>query len=90
MMIVVANHNIGNQMLHPNSTCGNSRKLPPLRQTHWMGDGLTRAIRQSIAATHHLLQLIQPQLEDKARRKLSRLSQRLLNIDHELDHLTQK
>ena len=43
MMIVVANHNIGSQMLHPNSTCGNSRKLPPLRQTHWMGDGLTRS-----------------------------------------------
>jgi site-specific recombinase XerD len=48
------------------------------------------AIRQSIAATHHLLQLIQPQLEDKTRRKLRRLTQRLLNIDHELDHLTPK
>jgi hypothetical protein len=48
------------------------------------------AIRQSIAATHHLLQLIQPQLEDKARRKLRRLTQRLLNIDHELEHLTPK
>jgi len=47
-------------------------------------------IRQSIAATHHLLHLIQPQLEDKARRKLRRLAQRLLNIDHELDHLTPK
>lgn len=48
------------------------------------------AIRQSIAATHHLLQLIQPQLEDKSRRKLRRLTQRLLNIDHELDYLTAK
>jgi len=48
------------------------------------------AIRQSIAATHHLLQLIQSQLEDKSRRKLRRLTQRLLNIDHELDHLTPK
>jgi site-specific recombinase XerD len=48
------------------------------------------AIRQSIAATHHVLQLIQPQLEDKTRRKLRRLTQRLLNIDHELDHLTPK
>ena len=48
------------------------------------------AIRQSIAATHHLLQLIQPQLEVKTRRKLRRLTQRLLNIDHELDHLTPK
>ena len=47
-------------------------------------------IRQSIAATHHLLQLLQPQLEDKTRRKLRRLTQRLLNIDHELNHLTSK
>jgi site-specific recombinase XerD len=46
-------------------------------------------IRQSIAATRHLLHLLQP-LEDKARRKLRRLAQRLLNIDHELDHLTPK
>jgi len=47
-------------------------------------------IRQSIAATHHLLQLIHPQLEDKSRRKLHRLTQRLLNIDRVLDHLTPK
>ena len=47
-------------------------------------------IRQTIAATHHLLQLLQPQLEDKPRRKLRRLTQRLLNIDHELDYLTAK
>ena len=47
-------------------------------------------IRQSIAATHHLLQLLQPQLEVKARHKLRRLTQRLLNIDHELDHFTPK
>jgi len=47
-------------------------------------------IRQSTAATRHLLHLLQPQLEDKARRKLRRLAQRLLNIDHELDHLTPK
>jgi len=46
-------------------------------------------IRQNIAATRHLLHLLQP-LEDKARRKLRRLAQRLLNIDHELDHLTPK
>ena len=46
-------------------------------------------IRQSIAATRHLLHLFQP-LEDKARPKLRRLAQRLLNIDHELDHLTPK
>ena len=48
------------------------------------------AVRQSIAAARHLLHLLQPQLEDKARRKLRRLAQRLLNIDHELDHLTPK
>ena len=48
------------------------------------------AIRQNIAATHRLLQLLQPQLDDKARRKLRRLTQRLLNIDHELDYLTPK
>ena len=47
-------------------------------------------IRQAIVATHRALQLLQPQLENKARRKLRRLAQRLLNIDHELDHLTPK
>ena len=47
-------------------------------------------IRQTIAATCNLLRLLQPQLEDKARRKLRRLTQRLLNIDHELDDLTPK
>jgi site-specific recombinase XerD len=47
-------------------------------------------IRQTIVGTHRALQLLQPQLEDKARRKLRRLAQRLLNIDHELDHLTSK
>jgi len=47
-------------------------------------------IRQAIAGTHRALQLLQPQLEDKARRKLRRLTQRLLNIDHELHHLTSK
>jgi site-specific recombinase XerD len=44
-------------------------------------------IRQAIAAARHLLQLFQPQLEAKAQRKLRRLLQRLLNIDHELDGL---
>jgi site-specific recombinase XerD len=47
-------------------------------------------IRHAISAAHHLFQLFQPQLEAKARRKLRRLSQRLLNISHELDHLTPK
>jgi site-specific recombinase XerD len=47
-------------------------------------------IRQAIVATHRALQLLQLQLEDKNRRKLRRLAQRLLNVDHELDHLTSK
>lgn len=47
-------------------------------------------IRQAIVATHRALQLLQPQLEDKNRRKLRRLAQRLLNVDHELDRLTSK
>ena len=47
------------------------------------------AIRDAIAATRHLLEMFRLQLEDdKARRKLRRLTQRLLNIHHELDHLT--
>jgi len=44
-------------------------------------------IRQALAATRHLFQLLQPQLEAKAQRKLRRLLQRLLNIDHELERL---
>jgi site-specific recombinase XerD len=45
-------------------------------------------IRQAIAATHHLLQLFHPQLENPAaRHKLRRLIQRLLNINRELDRL---
>jgi site-specific recombinase XerD len=45
-------------------------------------------IRQAITAAHHLFQLFQPQLEARGRLKLRRLMQRLLNIGHELDHLT--
>ena len=49
------------------------------------------AIRDAVAATRHLLQLFQLQLEDPtARRKLRRLAQRLLNVSRELDHLTPK
>ena len=48
------------------------------------------AIRQAIAATRHLFQLLQPQLQDKPRKKLRRLSERLLKIGHELDHLLSK
>jgi len=45
-------------------------------------------MRQAITAAHHLFQLFQPQLETRVRLKLRRLMQRLLNIGHELDHLT--
>jgi hypothetical protein len=48
-------------------------------------------IRDAVAAARHLLQLFRLQLEDAgARRKLRRLTQRLLTIGRELDHLTQK
>jgi hypothetical protein len=47
-------------------------------------------VHQTIAATRHLLHLFQPQLEAKGQRKLRRLTQRLLNIDHELDRLSSK
>jgi hypothetical protein len=47
-------------------------------------------IRQTIAATRKLLRYSIPEMEDKARRKLRRLTQRLLHIDHELDDLTTK
>ena len=47
-------------------------------------------IHQAIAATRHLLQLLQSQLEAKVQRKLRRLLQRLLNIDHELERLSPK
>jgi len=48
------------------------------------------SVRQAIAATRHLLHLFQTQLEAKGQRKLRRLTQRLLNIDHELDRLSSK
>ena len=48
-------------------------------------------VRDAVAAARHLLQLFRLQLEDvSARRKLQRLTQRLLTIRRELDHLTQK
>jgi site-specific recombinase XerD len=48
------------------------------------------ALRQAVAAARHLFQLFQSQLEDKPRRKLHRLSQRLLKISRELDYFSQK
>lgn len=59
--------------------------LPSLNTAPAQVDLVT--IRHSIATTRHLLQLFQPQLETKAQRKLRRLLQRLLNIDHELERL---
>ena len=47
-------------------------------------------VRQAITATRHLLHLFQPQLEAKAQLKLRRLTQCLLDIDHELDRLSAK
>ncbi len=46
--------------------------------------------REAIATTRHLLQLFQAQLQDlRARHKLRRLTQRLLNISRELNQLGQ-
>ena len=45
---------------------------------------------QSIAATHHLLELILPQLDDKLAVNFADSRSAFLNIDHELDHLTSK
>lgn len=48
-------------------------------------------IREAIAATRYLLQLFHAQLQDPyARHKLRRLTQRLLNISRDLNHLTSK
>ena len=43
----------------------------------------TRYMERESSAVH----LLQPQLENDARRKLRRLTQRLINIDHELDQV---
>jgi site-specific recombinase XerD len=48
-------------------------------------------IRDAISATRHLLEMFRLQLQDdKARRKLRRLTQRLFNLSRELDHLMEK
>ena len=49
------------------------------------------AIRNAIAVVRHLLQLFRLELQDlNARRKLRRLSQRLLTLSHVLDHIAQE
>jgi hypothetical protein len=49
------------------------------------------AIRNAIAVVRHLLQLFRLELQDPtARRKLRRLSQRLLTLSHVLDHIAQE
>jgi hypothetical protein len=49
------------------------------------------AIRNAIAVVRHLLQLFRLGLQDpNARRKLRRLSQRLLTLSHVLDHIAQE
>jgi site-specific recombinase XerD len=48
------------------------------------------AIHNAISATRHLIEMFRLQLEDdRTRRKLRRLTQRLFNISRELDRLTQ-
>ena len=48
-------------------------------------------IRNAIAVVRHLLQLFRLELRDpSARRKLRRLSQRLLALSHVLDHIAQE
>lgn len=60
--------------------------LPSIPATPLHADVST--IRNTIAATRHLLDIFRLRLEDpKASRKLRRLTQRLLNIDRELEHL---
>ena len=49
------------------------------------------AIRNAIAVVRHLLQLFRLELQDpNARRKLRRLSQRLLTLSNVLDHIAQE
>jgi site-specific recombinase XerD len=49
------------------------------------------AIRNAIAAVRHLLQLFRLELQDpRARRKLHRLSQRLLTLSRDLDRIVQQ
>jgi hypothetical protein len=49
------------------------------------------AIRNAIAVVRHLLQLFRLELQDpNARRKLRRLSQRLLTLSDVLDHVVQE
>jgi hypothetical protein len=63
--------------------------VPPTETTMLRAD--LSNIRNAISATRHLLRMLQLQLQDAtASRRLRRLTQRLLNISHELDHLPQK
>jgi hypothetical protein len=73
-----------------NTTCHHAIPQLPLSLATVPQQVDVPALRQAIAATRHLFQLLQPQLEDHPRRKLRRLSERLLKIGHELDHLTPK
>ena len=53
---------------------------PPLRSD-------LSGIRRSLAAVRHLIEMYRRQLQDdKVRRKLQRLANRLLRVDRELDH----
>jgi site-specific recombinase XerD len=60
----------------------------PLHPAHAPMRADLPTIRDAIAATRHLLEIFRLRLEDpKASCKLRRLTQRLLNIGHELEHL---
>jgi site-specific recombinase XerD len=63
----------------------------PLPQTTTPERADLPAIRNAIAVVRHLLQLFRLELQDpNARRKLRRLSQRLLTLSHVLDHIAQE
>jgi hypothetical protein len=63
----------------------------PLPQTTTSQRVDLSTIRDAIAAVRHLLQLFRLQQEDPSgRHKLHRLSQRLLNLSHALDHFIPK
>ncbi len=64
-------------------------KLPLLQPTMPQRVDIS-SIRNAIAVVRHLLQLFRLQLQEpNARRKLRRVSQRLLNLSHALDHPTE-
>lgn len=63
----------------------------PLPSPAILGRADVPTIREAIATVRRLLRLLHAELHDRsARRKLRRLTQRLLNISRDLDHVTSK